>query len=204
LQASGHTIDFDDWHDHVHAPLPYEDHLRADPRLKDILNSIPLPKWVFTNADARHAERCLDLLDLRDCFRGVITFDSVMAAAAQNGLTHGGRPVVCKPQRQAFTLALQQACGSEAATTAFFDDSARNIAAAHHMGVYSVLVGRTGVDCACDAQVHSMHDLPASMPWLFAVGDGRPPAADLAVSSPRKEEVALEEAAPRTAVFVTS
>ena len=41
---------------------------------------------------------------------------------------------------QAFKLALE-AAGAKAATTAFFDDSARNVAAGHAAGLFSVLVG---------------------------------------------------------------
>ena len=41
---------------------------------------------------------------------------------------------------QAFELALE-AAGAKAATTAFFDDSARNVAAGHAAGLFSVLVG---------------------------------------------------------------
>ena len=41
---------------------------------------------------------------------------------------------------QAFQLALE-AANAKAATTAFFDDSARNVAAGHAAGLFSVLVG---------------------------------------------------------------
>ncbi len=41
---------------------------------------------------------------------------------------------------QAFKMALE-AAGAKAATTAFFDDSARNVAAGHAAGLFSVLVG---------------------------------------------------------------
>ena len=34
-----------------------------------------------------------------------------------------------------------EAAGAKAATTAFFDDSARNVAAGHAAGLFSVLVG---------------------------------------------------------------
>ncbi len=67
-QAKGHRIDYDDWHAHAHGVLPY-DLLRPDPALGELLRAVPLPKWVFTNADTAHAERCLDLLGVRDCFQ---------------------------------------------------------------------------------------------------------------------------------------
>jgi FMN phosphatase YigB (HAD superfamily) len=126
-----------------------------------------MPKYVFTNADRRHAERCLSLLGLADCFHGVICFEDVMAAAALKGLVHHGRPVVCKPNRQAMEIALQLAGGADSGATVFFDDSTRNVTAGAKAGVYSVLVGRTGVDCAADQQIRSMHDLPLAMPWLW-------------------------------------
>ena len=34
-----------------------------------MLQAVAVPKWVFTNADVKHAERCLDLLGIRDCFQ---------------------------------------------------------------------------------------------------------------------------------------
>jgi FMN phosphatase YigB (HAD superfamily) len=46
---------------------------------------------------------------------------------------------------QAFQLALE-AAGAKAATTAFFDDSARNVAAGHAAGLFSVLVGTFDFD----------------------------------------------------------
>jgi pyrimidine 5'-nucleotidase len=203
LVAAGHTIDYDDWHARVHGALPYEEHLRRDPKLKAVLNAIDTPKWVFTNADTVHAEKCLALLGIRDCFRGVICFESVMAAAAAAGVAHRGVPVVCKPQREAFALALA-AAGAEAASTAFFDDSARNIASAHRMGIRAVLVGRTEVDVPCDLQVHSLLDLPATAPWLFPVGDGRPAEPLALEGAAAAVEELLEEAQGREPVRVAA
>lgn len=204
LQAAGHTVDFDDWHAYVHGTLPYEEYLKPDPKLKGILDSIPLPKYVFTNADIKHAERCLKLLGLRCCFKKIICFESIMEAAALEGMVHHNKPVICKPNRQAFELALKQADDAEGPTTAFFDDSTRNVTSAHRMGIFSTLVGRTGVDCASDVQMHSMHDLPTQLPWLLFVGDGRPPAEDCAVTvgSPRVHVDELEAEQGRTALTV--
>ena len=166
--------------------------------LKALLNSIPVPKYIFTNADLKHAEKCLDILGLGSCFQGIICFESIMAEAEKNGIVHHNKPVICKPNRQAFDLALKQAGGAEAANTAFFDDSTRNIASSHRLGIYSVLVGRVGVDCPSDVQMRSIHDLPELMPWLFAVGDGRP-IVDIKVGTIDIEEF---EETTRTAVPV--
>ena len=63
----------------------------------------------------------------------------------QEGLVHHGVPVVCKPNRQAFEVALRLVGGgARAASTLWLDDSARNIATGHKLGMCSVLVGRTG------------------------------------------------------------
>lgn len=199
LQASGYTVDFDDWHAEVHGTLPYEKYLRPDPKMKILLDSIPVPKFIFTNADLKHAEICLDLMGLRSCFQGIICFESIMKAAEQNGMVHHNKPVICKPNRQAFELALKEANGAEIATTAFFDDSTRNITSAHRIGIFSVLIGRVGVECASDVQMRSMHELKEHLPWLVEIGDGCPGDDGPVAASPclAKNEAAeelLEEA----------
>lgn len=67
-QSKGYHIDFDDWHAHAHGVLPY-DLVKPDPKLRAVLVAIPLPKWVFTNADTKHAEECLQRLGIRDLFQ---------------------------------------------------------------------------------------------------------------------------------------
>ncbi len=71
--------------------------------------------------------------------QGVICFESIMRAADEAGLLSDSNPVVCKPSTAAFELALQQA-GTEAGRTIFFDDSTRNVAGAHKLGITTVLV----------------------------------------------------------------
>lgn len=168
LIARGYKVDYDHWHDTVHGTLAYEDLLKPDPKLKQLLDSINLPKWIFTNADRKHAVKCLDLLGLSDCFQGIICFETIMEEAAESGVAHNGRPVVCKPNRTAMDLALKQAGGLSPLQVAFFDDSTRNIASAYHLGVYSCLIGRTGMHFdSAHIQLKSMHDLPSHMPWLW-------------------------------------
>ncbi len=144
-QAHGHTIDYDHWHQHVHGTLPYELVAHNEP-LRALLSQIKLPLYVFTNADDKHAAICLQRMGIADLFRDVITFERIQAMGKQRGKVHHGVPVVCKPARMAFELALQAAGGAHAHTTVFFDDSARNVASAASMGIYSVLVCRDDVD----------------------------------------------------------
>jgi len=68
LQANGFNIAYDHWHKLVHGSLPYERLLKKDEELRDLLSSIPMPKYVFTNADKKHAETCLRLLGIDDLF----------------------------------------------------------------------------------------------------------------------------------------
>ncbi len=159
--------------------------------MKILLDSIPVPKFIFTNADLKHAEICLDLMGLRSCFQDIICFESIMKAAELNGMVHHNKPVICKPNRQAFDLALKEA-GAEIATTAFFDDSARNITSSHRMGIFSVLIGRVGVDCG-HVQMKSMHELREHLPWLVEVGDGAPADDGVAVEPCLAKNEAAEE-----------
>ena len=69
LVEHGYQIDFDDWHAYVHGTLPYERLLAEDSAMRALLQSIPLPKYVFTNADRAHAERCLRLMGITDLFQ---------------------------------------------------------------------------------------------------------------------------------------
>lgn len=167
LVASGHSIDFDDWHAFVHHRLPYQDYLAPDPSLNELLKSIKIPKFIFTNADIKHAEICLEILGIRDLFESIICFESIMESAAENGMVHGGKPIICKPTRQAVELALEAAGGYDPEEVVFFDDSTRNITSSFRMGIYSVLVGPRRVDCISTLCIDSMHELPAAMPWLF-------------------------------------
>ena len=91
---------YKEWHDKVHASLPYESLFppRSHPHnlaLKKLLASIPgnVARLVFTNADDAHAARCLELMGLdADCdFDEIITFESIMRDAAELGLVRRGR-----------------------------------------------------------------------------------------------------------------
>ena len=53
----------------MHGTLPYSRLLKRDDQLRALLESIPLPKFIFTNADQKHAETCLDLMGVADLFQ---------------------------------------------------------------------------------------------------------------------------------------
>ncbi|MBA0654975.1 hypothetical protein Goklo_021875, partial [Gossypium klotzschianum] len=61
---------------YVHGRLPYEN-LKPDPSLKSLLQTLPLRKIIFTNADKVHAVKALTKLGLEDCFEGIICFETL-------------------------------------------------------------------------------------------------------------------------------
>lgn len=76
LKALGYNFDYDDCHGFVHGTLPY-DILKPDPVLRHLLQSLPIRKCIFTNADKAHAARALARLGLEDCFDGIVCFETL-------------------------------------------------------------------------------------------------------------------------------
>lgn len=200
LVSKGYVIDYDHWHDNVHASLPYETYLKPDPGLRSMLNGIPVPKYVFTNADIRHAKKCLGILGLIDCFTDIICFETLMEFAKLRGHDVNSQ-VVCKPNPVAMRLALEYVEASSS-NTIFFDDSARTVSSAQKLSIRSVLVNPNRIDCVCSSHIHSIHDIPHQLPWLVSVGDGRPPEEIVEVSSPRRREEYAAAAAEEKPVTV--
>lgn len=70
LQAEHGPVDTEDYFAAVHPPGE-ERCLEPDPELELFLDSIALPKAVFTNSTSEHARRVLERLGVADCFSGV-------------------------------------------------------------------------------------------------------------------------------------
>jgi pyrimidine 5'-nucleotidase len=139
LAAIGHQLDFDHYHAHVHGSLDYKNLLSAQPSTRSTLADLALQKHIFTNADVKHTAACLERMGLTDCFQSIWCFENLMETARNKGLLNTDHPVLCKPNKQAFQLVLEQ-LGASPASTIFIDDSMRNIAAAHELGIFTVLV----------------------------------------------------------------
>ncbi len=202
VNALGKTIDFDHWHEHVHyGKLDYESYLRHDPFLVSLFKSIsPLARrYIFTNADRKHAEICMRLLGiaeffqreeiicfetLQDMVRGAEEADGALARKIGAGGIRRGTGVLCKPNPLAFEVVLDHV-EAQPSSTVFFDDSLRNVASAHELGVYSVLVrpGRQA-DAQCSMHIQSIHMVPIELPWLTT-------AEKDAEKESEKEEIAV-------------
>jgi putative hydrolase of the HAD superfamily len=121
---ANHGVDPQTFLDEVHDVSM--DSLIPDPDLRDALIALPGRNLVFTNGDKNHAERVLKKLQIDDLFEG--TFHIGLA------------DYIPKPNLEPFTR-MMAAHGVEPATTAFFEDSARNLKPAYELGMTTVLVG---------------------------------------------------------------
>ena len=102
------------------------DSLHPNFELNDLIRRLPGKRVVFTNGDNRHATRILDRLAMGDLFDGLFH------------LEHAN--FVPKPNLATFEL-MMAAHGVIPAETAFFEDSPRNLAPAHQLGMTTILVG---------------------------------------------------------------
>lgn len=68
LLCHGYQLDVDDWHAAVHDSLEYDRLLLEQPTTRQVLAQLNLQKHLLTNADARHAIKCLKRLGISDCF----------------------------------------------------------------------------------------------------------------------------------------
>jgi putative hydrolase of the HAD superfamily len=151
LQAN-YEVDQDEYLAFVH-DLPLERFIQPDPSLRILLLSLPQKRWVFTNADGNHARRVLKILGVEDCFDGIIDIRAMDFA--------------CKPDKVAYEKALEISGDGNPARCAIFDDAPRNLAPAHDMGFYTILVNKDGWQPTADKTIASLHELKVSMPELW-------------------------------------
>ena len=124
LMAEHGLSDSDDYFAYVH-PEGEEDSIEFDPALPSYLDSLPQPKYVFTNAPMEHADRVLRKLRITDRFERV--FD-----VRFNGLRG-------KPAKEAVDRVVA-AIGLPAADIAFVDDVPRYVRGFTDRGGVGVLI----------------------------------------------------------------
>ena len=115
------------------------DSLAPDPALAAALARLPGRRMIFTNASLAHAERVLAHLGLDHLFAEVFHLEAA-------GL-------IPKPQPRAFEL-MMSAHRVRPTTTAFFEDTVKNLAPAAALGMTTVLVGP---DAGSDASAFVDH-----------------------------------------------
>ena len=140
-----YSVDMADYLAFVHA-VPLDRYLHPDLELRAALARIPGRKFIFTNADANHANRVLDALGLQGMFDGICDVYTMAP--------------YCKPMPEAFSLALAAAGNPLPSACLLLDDQARITRAARQIGFYTVLVGRQGAPADADASLMRLADLP--------------------------------------------
>ncbi|XP_071719632.1 uncharacterized protein C24B11.05-like [Rutidosis leptorrhynchoides] len=180
LCAIGYNYDHDEYHRFVHGRLPYE-YLKPDLVLKSLLNSLPIRKVIFSNANEAHVAEVLGRLGLEDCFDDVICFESLNSKNETTDATNSSviednedepvgllpkTPIVCKPFENAFQQAFEMA-KINPDKTLFFDDSLRNIQTAKLMGLTTVLVGSSQRKYGADYALESIHNIKEALPELW-------------------------------------
>jgi len=140
-----YAIDPEDYLAFVHA-VPVEELIAPDPQLRAVLASFPQNKIIFTNADERHARRVLRTLQLEPLFSQVIDILQV-------------KPF-CKPQPEAYLLALKLSGETRPQNCLVIDDAQRNLLAAAALGFRTVLVGQEMAEPGIDFTIPSLKELP--------------------------------------------
>ena len=148
-----HEVNEDDYLAYVH-DLPLEQYISPDPQLRSLLKSLTQKKWIFTNADADHASRVLQVLGIDDCFSGIIDVRAL--------------GFLCKPDRKAYARALELAGETNPEKCVLLDDSIRNLIPAHQAGFTTVLVGSPQHHQSADYSIQNLKDLPQVFNQLWA------------------------------------
>ena len=92
-------------------------------------------------------------MGIGDCFNGVIDIRSM--------------GFICKPDPQAYRIALDRVGESDPERCIYLDDATRNLAPAFEMGFFTILVSLDGSDPVARRTITRPHDLPAILPELW-------------------------------------
>lgn len=152
LQIHYH-INPEDYLSYVH-DLPLKSYLKPDPLLRSLLLSLPQNKWIFTNADAQHAKGVIEVLDVSDCFMGIVDVRAINYH--------------CKPEIEAYRRAMDFAGEIEPHNCVLFDDSPRNLAPARDLGFFTILVGTNQPNKAAHKTILNLIDMPEKVPQLWS------------------------------------
>lgn len=132
LAAEHGLADAEGYFDYVH-PEGEEACLEPDPALGPLLDGIGLPKYIFTNAPASHADRVLERLGSAGRFRQI--FDIRF-----NGLR--GKPHASAVDR--VLAAVRADCGAAPSEVAFVDDVPRYVRGFSARGGLGILIDHHG------------------------------------------------------------
>ena len=101
---------------------------------------------IFTNSDKKHTRRVLEHIGIADLFDGVVDVEDIKPH--------------CKPQSEAFLIALKLLGNLDAKECLFIDDSLRNIQTAADMGLSVVYVNEKKKPPLMYPTIQFLRDLP--------------------------------------------
>ena len=145
LQAN-HKIDVQDFLAYVH-DVRLADYIHPDPVQQSVLASLPTHNLIFTNSDVHHARRVLRVLQIEKYFIDIVDVNRM--------------DPYCKPNSEAFALAMQAAGESIPSKCIMIDDLPQTVKAAKALGLYSVLYGAAAPVADSDAAFTDWRQLPA-------------------------------------------
>lgn len=148
---SRYEVDADEYLAYVH-DIPVEKYLNPDNELRKVLGSINQKMFIFTNSDMNHANRILDALGILDLF------DEIVDVTRMNYL--------CKPDPEAFKIAMKIADIREPNECLFVDDLANNLIPAKEIGFKTALVGAVNNITEIDYTLPRLHDIEKIIPRL--------------------------------------
>jgi pyrimidine 5'-nucleotidase len=144
LQAR-HKIDVQDFLEYVH-DVNLTDFIQPDPLQQSVLASLPTRNLIFTNSDVNHARRVLRILKIEEYFTDIVDVNRM--------------DPYCKPNPEAFALALKVAGESTPSNCIMIDDMQNTVKAAKALGLYSVLFGAGASNGDSDAAFSDWRQLP--------------------------------------------
>ncbi|HEY9153257.1 MAG TPA: pyrimidine 5'-nucleotidase [Anaerolineales bacterium] len=145
LQAN-HNVDIQDFLAYVH-DLPLKEYLHPNPIQQKVLASLPTRNLIFTNADVPHARRVLRQLQIEDYFADIVDVNRI--------------DPYCKPNPEAFKIALSVAGESDPAKCVMIDDLPRTTRVAKDLGLYAILYTASASSADADAVFDDWNQLPA-------------------------------------------
>jgi putative hydrolase of the HAD superfamily len=140
-----HSIDPQDFYRFVH-DIPVDRLLAPDPELRRMLAGLRQRKFIFSNADRAYILRVLTTLGIADCIDGIVDIFSTEFA--------------CKPQADAYRIAMQKAGASRPQQCLLVDDLPRNLAAARDLGWEALLVNKPAPAGLSLRKMESIYRLP--------------------------------------------
>jgi len=136
-------LDLDDYLRHCHG-VDLSDLLAPDPRLRALLERLPIRKAVLTNAPRAHAEQVLGLLGVADLMESVLALEDLA--------------YVPKPAATAYAVALER-LDVPADACLFVDDTLGSVQAAIAHGLHGAWVAPPGTPAPEDPVHHVINDV---------------------------------------------